>query len=466
MTGRWRMLKACGAIAVAWLGINTSILPAAEVIPVGLTDVTASSQQRPADNTIDDSGLTTNGSGDVVHDNVSGNMWNTSGSDVGYITFDLGSVQTIDFIQIWNFNEGGGWYERGAKTIDIYTATTGTLASPDVGAKVGTITLDMANGVSDYAGHNFRFGPFAPTTPAAYDGGSITHTSFKLPAARFVMLDVQDTYNTATYEGTGLSEVRFLTVPTVDPLLAYNFTDAAGSSVPNHGTVGSAGNATTSGSASVGAGSQPFANSDYVSVTADGGLLSTADVDAVDSLNDMTLAFWIKPNESTSQNWQDVMGDISVAAPNNATGWNIQMMNGGVLRFRPWNSSNIGEFNSAAGTVVQGEWAHITMVVTGLTEAGTHDVTVTFYKDGDFLNEVTLSVSNIMAGNTAGFKIGNAMWDGELLADYGDVQLFGEALTAEQVQKNYLISLIPTPGALPAGLALMAGVLMRRRRLA
>jgi hypothetical protein len=44
------------------------------------------------------------------------------------------------------------------------------------------------------------------------------------------------------------------------------------------------------------------------------------------------------------------------------------------------------------------------------------------------------------------------------------VRLFGEALDVTQVQKNYLLSLVPTPGALPARLMLMAGVLMRRRR--
>lgn len=461
MSGRWRMHITCGAMFVA-LAIGSGHSRASQVISVGLTDVTASNQQRPADNTIDGSGISTVG-GKIVHDNVSGNMWNTTGGSTGWITYDLGAIYDLDFIHLWNFNEGGGWYQRGAKTIDIYTATTGTLASPDFGVKAGTIVLDQAAGTSNYYGHNFRFGPTAPTTPAAYDAGSITQAPFALPSARFVKFDVLDTYNTASFDGVGLSEVQFIHTPIADPLLAYRFEDAQGSLVPNNGSVGAAGNASTNASAVVMTGGQPFKRSDYVRISADGGLMSTADVDAVDALNDMTLAFWVKANESTAQSWQDMMGDMTVASPNHASGWNIQMMTGGQLKFRAWNDSSLGDLNSSTGAVVQGVWNHITMVITGLTTAGTHNLTVTYYLNGEFLNQATISTGSVMAANTAGFKIGNNMWDGDLLADYGDVQLFGEALDASQVQKNYLTTLIPTPGALPAGLMLMAGLLMRRR---
>ncbi|MDZ7616664.1 MAG: LamG-like jellyroll fold domain-containing protein [Patescibacteria group bacterium] len=138
--------------------------------------------------------------------------------------------------------------------------------------------------------------------------------------------------------------------------------------------------------------------------------------------------------------------------------------NASQLQLRLWDgSSSFASLYSSAGALAAGEWQHITLVADGLTTAGNHTVSVSYYRNGELLNTATASINRQVADDSTGFTIGNAMWDSSLMAQYGAVTLFDSALTADQVEHHYL-STIPEPSTL-AMLGLLAGLgLCSRRR--
>ena len=253
--------------------------------------------------------------------------------------------------------------------------------------------------------------------------------------------------------GLGVSDVA---VAAPIPVLEYLFDDVSGTTVPNHGSLGTTGDATLATNTTVGTGGQPFVDSDYLEIDALGDKMSTADIDSLDTLNAFTLAFYVKPTVLGA--WKDMMGDCDSGDANKIKGWNLQAMEGGVLSLRIWDGAAISSFSSPTGQLEEGTWHHYAIVANHLTETGTRNVTVDFYRDGQFVNTATISTDRQMADDADGFKIGNAMWDSELLAQYGRVALYDQALTADQVGDVYAET-VPEPstfvllGLLGLGLA-------------
>ncbi|MEI7900542.1 MAG: discoidin domain-containing protein, partial [bacterium] len=129
-------------------------------------------------------------------DNTGFPEWLSNGIRYSWITFDLGSVQTITGFHLWNANQDGdGEIQRGVKTAGIY-AGTNLLANgssyTSAGAAWGTLVENMtfAQGTrsATYAGSDYIF-----ATPVT---------------TRFLQLYVTDNFAGAdTY--TGISEIRF-----------------------------------------------------------------------------------------------------------------------------------------------------------------------------------------------------------------------------------------------------------------
>lgn len=441
-------LLAVSAIAGLVTPATADLIPFDD--PAGQTLANGYQSNRLPENTANSSGFDQNASGDWHHTTSGGTMWNTSGG-LGWIAYDLGDVYDLDFMHIWNYNEHGGWWQRGAKTVDVYTATTGTLASPDYGAKIGTISIGPGNGTNNYFGHNFKVNAAAGAVPSDYDAGEISTAGFEIPAARFVKFDVQDTHNTASYTGTGLSEVRFFGSATSMPALQYRF-DPGSSPVDNEGWVDAVGDAAVSGATML---SGPSSiQSDVLRIDANGEQASTADIEEIDALNEFTLSFWVKPTAPLTD-WDDMMGDFDYTAPGaGSLGWALQSMEDGRLRLRMWSDSNSGSFDSLPSALVEDQWRYVTIVAQGLTD--TNDPTIDYYLNGEHLVQRTKASSTSILGNSSnGFGIGDVTWDSETRADYAYVQLFARALDAGQVQQIFL-STVPEPAT---GVLLVLGAL-------
>jgi alpha-L-fucosidase len=171
---------------------------------------------RAAAHTRDGSGLTTGGSGtsgaaDSTHDRiVNGNMWTTKGDFSApfdtdpYITYDLGTTTNLQTIRIWNYNENT--YTRfGARNIRVSTSPDNTTFTV-----LGDITLAQAGSMTAEPAQDF---------PAV------------VSAIRYVKFQILTNWDGANYwnsiTGTansggadthylvGLSEVRFVSIPTL-----------------------------------------------------------------------------------------------------------------------------------------------------------------------------------------------------------------------------------------------------------
>jgi len=126
-----------------------------------------------------------------------GNMWLSDGTTETWITFDLGSVQTISGFHLWNYNENGspGEFGRGVQTADIYIGDW-LLGDgepyADAGDAWGTLveemTFTMAPGTGAYAGEDYLF-----TTPVT---------------TRYLQIYVISNFGFDSY--TGISEIRFV----------------------------------------------------------------------------------------------------------------------------------------------------------------------------------------------------------------------------------------------------------------
>lgn len=159
----------------------------------------ANQDDRRAQHAIDGAGMAPVGpvtATSVCLSNPNGCMWLSGGNTDTWITFDLGSVQTVVGFRLWNYNEGGAFTGRGIKDCMIYA---GADMLPDgaaldaAGAAWGTLVAEMAlaeaAGRPTYAGENYFFP--APVT------------------TRYVQILVTSNFGTADGH-TGISEIRFI----------------------------------------------------------------------------------------------------------------------------------------------------------------------------------------------------------------------------------------------------------------
>ena len=123
-------------------------------------------------------------------------MWLSNNTRETWITFDLGSVETVTGFHLWNYNENGAMEIcRGVRTAGIYTGTTllaDGSAYASAGAAWGTLVTNMT---------------FAQASGTAADAGS--DYTFPAPVTtRYLQLYVTDNFPGADAY-TGISEIRF-----------------------------------------------------------------------------------------------------------------------------------------------------------------------------------------------------------------------------------------------------------------
>jgi len=198
-----------GTALLAALAITVTVVGTAKADFLTPVAATAESYYSPDDratgHAIDSTGMTPNSpvtASSTCGDSPGGTMWLSDGHLQTWITFDLGSVQTITGFHLWNYNENAvGCYQRSIKDCGIYAGTSllaDGSAYASAGAAWGTLvqnmTLTMAPGTSSYTGEDYTF-----TTPVT---------------TRYLQIYVINNYG--GYSGTensytGISEIRFYT---------------------------------------------------------------------------------------------------------------------------------------------------------------------------------------------------------------------------------------------------------------
>lgn len=178
---------------------------------------------RDEDNIVNGNGLGTNGAGQLIVNTgqPNGNNWNTT-TPTADITFDLGSVHDIDFIQIWNFNDSFGNNAFGATSIDLLVSNVGTNAMDadfSGSSVVAMLSIDEASGSLQYLGENYRFNGKTEAEVPSIFGGELNDFSALNLQGRFVRFANLD--GSTRFGGrTGLSEVRFYGNPSPVPVPA------------------------------------------------------------------------------------------------------------------------------------------------------------------------------------------------------------------------------------------------------
>lgn len=116
------------------------------IIPVSAIAESSLSSDTLADNLINGNGLDSYGEHSSTIDDSLRHHWRSGSSaladGVEHVTFDLGELQDLAAVRIWNMN---AWFllASGAKTIDLLVSPDGTAGSY---APAGTITLGQAGG--------------------------------------------------------------------------------------------------------------------------------------------------------------------------------------------------------------------------------------------------------------------------------------------------------------------------------
>ncbi|MEI7908058.1 MAG: autotransporter-associated beta strand repeat-containing protein [Verrucomicrobiota bacterium] len=192
--------------------------PGALVTPVAVTaESWYSGDDRAPGHAIDGSGMTPGAPATVAGyagatststcaNGAGGQAWLSNGHLQTWITFDLGSVQTISGFHLWNYNENAsGCYQRSIKNCGIYTGTSmpaNNSSYASAGSAWGTLvqnmTLTMAPGTTSYTGEDYTF-----STPVT---------------TRYLQIYVINNYggaNGTENSYTGISEIRFFTPVTL-----------------------------------------------------------------------------------------------------------------------------------------------------------------------------------------------------------------------------------------------------------
>lgn len=259
------------------------------------------------------------------------------------------------------------------------------------------------------------------------------------------------------------------------PALEFRFFDAVGSIVPNHGWLGTAGDGTLSGGATVGNGGQGFdpTRSGYINITSNTALMSTADLDVLDLATDLTLSYWVKPTVTTGT-WREMFGDCTRSTSDHG-GWYTQGMDLGtrnraivLVGYETGTGDSFYYNYSGDNWLIPDEWQQLTIVLKNIGVTGSHSWTADFYRNGMWHSSFTSPATIYpMKNRPDGFKIGDTHWDASLLAQYGMVAVFDTALTADQVREYYFAAL-PEPSAFAllglGGIGLAAYFLRRGRR--
>ena len=167
------------------------------------------------------------------------------------------------------------------------------------------------------------------------------------------------------------------------------------------------------------------------------------------STSDFTIEMLINPTAITG-------GDILVQQNDGSgTGRSLLLLNddGSLNSFYGGSTQAL----TAAGLVKLGEWAHVVMTV---TQDGTNDV-INIYVNGILagtgIEDGEAATGSWILGSS---KAGTANYDGLL----DEVAFYNSALSAGAIRAHFYAANIPTPAALPAGLAMMIAVAARRRR--
>lgn len=251
-----------------------------------------------------------------------------------------------------------------------------------------------------------------------------------------------------------------MTRPVPRPALEYFFDRVTGQTVRNSGYLGAAGNGTLRAGTTVASGGQPFLKGKYLVVDQAGDQMFSADLDSLDQGNEFSVSFFVRPQGSLVD-WSDLMGDCDSGPTNDIRGWQLESFADGHVLLRLWNDArnDFTSFSSPASLLVANEWHQMGITVSGVSQAGTHDVTVAFYKDGQFFGSQTRTGLTSTMGNSAeGFKLGNVIWDKDTLAQYGGVAFFDTALTATEMAAYYDYVLTPEPSALLLSMVAVAGL--------
>jgi hypothetical protein len=164
---------------------------------------------RTAAHAIDGTGMTPNSPVTAISTcgtNPGGAMWLSNGVKNTWITFDLGSVQTLSGFHLWNYNEVN-FTRRGVRTAAVYTGESLLADGTDyasAGAAWGTLvenyTFTEATSMWDYAGEDYTFP--APVT------------------TQYIQIYISDNFP-ASDGYVGLSEVRFRTATPEADLVTF-----------------------------------------------------------------------------------------------------------------------------------------------------------------------------------------------------------------------------------------------------
>jgi hypothetical protein len=204
------MLAALGLAAQAGTLVDDYILP---------VDVTASSESsaaRAGDRTINGSGLDALGQ----HTNTppDNTMWHSAVTNAVRLDYDLGAVQEVTGIHVWNYNhdEGGVGFDarnRGIKNVAVQASSDGS-SWTDVDDLTFSIAPNDNNGA--YTGEKYTF-----TEPVV---------------GRYLRLDSDSNHGSTSF---GLSEIRFITPRWISNVTATASTEISAKRVAQHTVDGS-----------------------------------------------------------------------------------------------------------------------------------------------------------------------------------------------------------------------------------
>jgi hypothetical protein len=200
----------------------TASVHGAIVIPVGVTTSSfyngGGGDSRDPINTINGSGLSgigaveTQGHNQNPNPSLGGGMWLTNNTVTATITFDLGSVQTIDQLIIWNYSEqvykssdGSLIFDYTTRGVKNFTLLADNVATPTT--TIGSFTLSQAASTVSVV-----LTPYNATNSygADFTEAAQTLTLSSPVTAQYFTFAVSSSYGDIY---TGLSEVRFNAVP-------------------------------------------------------------------------------------------------------------------------------------------------------------------------------------------------------------------------------------------------------------